>query len=55
MARYDELLERQQDGALSDAEQTELRTLHAEVDRFTLRKAHAAVLLRWRGRQAPLA
>ena len=53
MARYDELLERNQAGTLTPTERLELQTLRTEAERFMLRKAHAAVLLRWRGHQAP--
>jgi hypothetical protein len=47
--RYDLLLERHRNGTLTDAERSELGVLRSEADRFMLRKAHAAVLLRWRG------
>lgn len=53
MARYDELLERNQEGGLSEAERAELTRLRQEQDRFMLRKAHAAALLRWRGHRLP--
>lgn len=49
MSRYDALLEQNQDGLLNDSEQLELQSLRQEADRFMLRKAHAAALLRWRG------
>ncbi len=48
-ARYDELLDRNADGLLTPAEHDELERLREEADRFMLRKAHAAALLRWRG------
>lgn len=51
--RYDELLERKADGLLEENEQNELERLREEHDRFVLRKAHAAALLRWRGRMIP--
>lgn len=54
MARYDELLERGAAGSLDDAERAELETLRREADRFMLVKAHAAVLLRWRGHDVPV-
>lgn len=54
MARYDELLEQSAAGALGDAERSELESLRHEADRFMLIKAHAAVLLRWRGHDVPL-
>lgn len=50
--RYDELLEKNAGGLLSPAEQNELEHLREEADRFMLRKAHAAALLRWRGHRA---
>jgi len=54
MERYDTLLERNRNGALTDAERLELTALRTEADRFMLRKAQAAVLLRWRGHTAPI-
>ena len=54
MVRYDELLERSAAGALGDAERSELEMLRGEADRFMLIKAHAAVLLRWRGHDVPV-
>jgi hypothetical protein len=48
-ARYDALLDRNADGLLTPAEHDELEHLREEADRFMLRKAHAAALLRWRG------
>jgi len=53
MTRYDELLERNQEATLTDAERLELMTLRQEADRFMLCKAQAAVILRWRGHQVP--
>src|SRR4051812_16028299 len=47
--RYDELLQRNAGGLLTPAERDELERLREEADRFMLRKAHAAALLRWRG------
>jgi hypothetical protein len=52
--RYDALLERNQDGSLTDAERLDLERLRSAADRLMLRKAHAAALLRWRGAPAPL-
>jgi NADP-dependent 3-hydroxy acid dehydrogenase YdfG len=49
--RYDELLDLNAAGALSGADREELRQLRQESERFMLRKAQAAVLLRWRGFQ----
>ena len=51
MVRYDELLKRNQDGLLTDAERLELQSLRKEAERFMLRKAQAAALLKWRGHQ----
>ena len=53
MARYDMLLEGNKSGKLIENERMELARLRAEADRFMLRKAHAAVLLRWRGHDVP--
>jgi hypothetical protein len=47
--RYDELLEKNAGGPMTAAERDELERLREEADRFMLRKAHAAALLRWRG------
>jgi hypothetical protein len=49
LARHDELLARNADGSLTPDECVELERLRHEQDLFTLRKAHAASLLRWRG------
>lgn len=49
MVRYGELLELKQEQGLSEAEASELAKLREDADRFMLRKAHAAALLRWRG------
>jgi hypothetical protein len=54
MMRYNQLLEQSVAGALGDAERSELEMLRREADRFMLIKAHAAVLLRWRGHDVPL-
>jgi hypothetical protein len=53
MVRYDALLDLNQDGILSDSEKFELSQLRQSADAFMLRKAHAAVLLRWRGHMVP--
>lgn len=53
LTRYDKLLEQNQSGSLSMAERFELTGLRTEVERFMLRKAHAAALLRWRGHSVP--
>ena len=52
-ARRDELLARNAEGPLSPEERAELDHLRFEEDRFMLRKAHAAALLRWRGHMVP--
>lgn len=49
MERHFWLLEQNQERSLTDAEHMELNQLKAVADRFMLRKAHAAALLRWRG------
>ncbi len=51
MTRYDELLDHNQERALSEAEQLELLSLRQEAEKFVLRKAHAASTLKWRGHQ----
>jgi len=53
MAEYNELLERNQNGNLTQAEQLELIELRSQADRFMLRKAQAAALLHWRGHHVP--
>ncbi|MFW5640801.1 MAG: hypothetical protein ACOC0H_06540, partial [Thermodesulfobacteriota bacterium] len=47
--RYRELLDKNKNGTLSDAERQELNNLRTESDGVTLQKTHAAALLRWRG------
>ena len=54
MVRYNELLEQSAAGTLDDAGRSELEMLRREADRFMLIKAHAAVLLRWRGHSVPV-
>jgi hypothetical protein len=53
MERYQELLDKNANGILSADERDELVKLRVELDRFMLRKVHAAALLRWRGHQVP--
>lgn len=53
MERYDELLDRNADGLLTEEERQELTHLREEAEYFTLQKAHAALLLRWRGHSVP--
>lgn len=52
--RYDALLEQNGEDGLTDSERIELQGLREAADRFMLRKAHAAALLRWRGRRLPV-
>lgn len=47
--RHQDLLERNQDGALTDGEHRELTRLRTMVDRFVLRRSYALALLKWRG------
>jgi hypothetical protein len=51
--RRDELLAANAEGRLSPDGRAELERLRHEEDGFMLRKAHAAALLRWRGRPVP--
>jgi hypothetical protein len=53
MVRYQELLEKNANDTLSDAERAELTQLRTAADRFMLRKVQAAALLRWRGHHIP--
>jgi predicted transcriptional regulator len=53
MVRYQELLEKNANDVLSDAERTELSQLRTAADCFMLRKVQAAALLRWRGHHIP--
>jgi hypothetical protein len=55
MTRYDELLDQNQERALSEVEQLELLSLRQEAEQFMLRKAHAASILKWRGHQVAAA
>jgi len=52
-SRYHELLDKNANGTITASERAELERLRTEADRFVLRKAHAAALLRWRGHQVP--
>ena len=49
MERHYWLLAQKQERSLTDSEQIELSQLKVMVDRFMIRKAHAAALLKWRG------
>lgn len=53
MERYNTLLDRNSNGMLTEAERLELIALRQSADLFMLRKAQAAVLLRWRGHRVP--
>lgn len=53
MTQYDELLERNQNRDLTQAEKLKLMELRSQVDHFMLHKAHAAALLHWRGHHVP--
>jgi hypothetical protein len=53
MERLQELLEKNANGQLLEAERAELTQLRTEADHLMLRKAHAAALLRWRGHTIP--
>jgi len=48
MERYDTLLSKQQNTALTDSERLELDNLRKDSDRFMLRKSQAAAILKWR-------
>ena len=54
-SHYQELLEKNADSLITASERLELERLSLEADRFMLRKAQAAALLRWRGHTVPLA
>ncbi|WP_071189547.1 hypothetical protein [Trichormus sp. NMC-1] len=49
MEEYNTLLEKNSSGTLTETERLNLISLRHESDLFMLRKAQAAVLLRWRG------
>lgn len=51
--RLRKLLERNHSGAISEADAAELASLQHQADLVMLRKAHAAVLLRFRGKRLP--
>ena len=54
MKLYQELLDKNAGGDITEAERGKLTKLRTNADRFMLRKAHSAALLRWRGHQVPL-
>ena len=47
------LREKRRAGTITETEQTALDQLTQEADLLTLRKAYAAVLLKWRGYKLP--
>jgi hypothetical protein len=51
--RLSELLDANQSGAIAETEHGELSSLQHQADLVMLRKAHAAVLLRFRGKRLP--
>ena len=53
MERYNVLLEANSNGTITQAQQLELMNLRHQADLFMLKKAQAAVLLRWRGHFVP--
>jgi len=53
MDRYQALLDKNANHALSTIEREELTQLCTNFDRQMLRKVHAAALLQWRGHQIP--
>ncbi|MGI8934906.1 hypothetical protein [Leptolyngbya sp. BC1307] len=55
MARYDELLDKNQSPSLAEVEQLELLRLRQDAEKFMLCKAHAAAILKWRGHQVSAA
>lgn len=54
-SRYQALLDKNAEDTITAGERAELERLRIEADRFMLRKAHAAAVLRWRGHTIPLA
>lgn len=54
-ALYEELLERNQDGALAVIERNQLTHLREEADLIMLRSSYAYALLKWRGHRIPTA
>ncbi|MFM5886828.1 MAG: hypothetical protein ACKOQS_00825 [Dolichospermum sp.] len=53
MEEYNNLLEKNSSGRLTETERLNLISFRQEADLFMLRKAQAAVLLRWRGYSLP--
>ena len=52
--RYSRLLTKRSEGDLTTQEQEKLHTLGEEARLITLKKAHAALLLQWRGHPLPV-
>lgn len=52
-AEYERLLSKQTEGPLTTDDQQELRELGDEARRLTLIRAHALMLLKWRGHGVP--
>ena len=50
---YDELLEKNEAGTITQDEIATLQALGDEARRLTLKKAHAYMLLKWRGEEIP--
>jgi hypothetical protein len=53
MEEYNTLLEKNSSGTITESERLNLISLRYQADLFMLRKAQAAVLLRWRGYSLP--
>ena len=51
--RQTELLEKNEDGQLTEPERQELSQLRLAADRLMLRKSYAWSMLRWRGQRVP--
>lgn len=51
--QYEELRERRRTGVITEPEQQALTVMTQEADLLMLRKAYAAVLLKWRGQPLP--
>jgi hypothetical protein len=53
--RHQRLLQKAQEGTLTDAEQHELAALRTATDRFVTRRSYALALLKWHGHLLPTA
>jgi hypothetical protein len=51
--RYEELIEKDQDGLITADERQELENLRIAADQLMLRKAYAWAVLKWRGYRLP--